>query len=147
MPDKPVAKEQGDRDKPVDRRTFAAALAATGAALAGCGTAPVPAPEVAKVDVPRGERKPEVIEPAVPEPGQSEEKPEPVEMPPLPDRVDALVLELVKFHYPQRLEAEHLKAIRGEIQRQLARSQVLSAFPLKNSDEPAPVFAAYRGPG
>jgi len=135
-------------EKPLDRRTFAASLAATGAALVGCGTAPVPTPvDGAQVDVPKAERKPEPIEPAVPESVKVEHESEPTEMPPLPDRADELVLELVKLHYPQRLEGEHLKAIRGEIQRQLARSQVLSAFPLKNSDEPAPVFAAFRGPG
>lgn len=54
------------------------------------------------------------------------------------------VLELVKQRYPQRLKQEHLAVIRGEIARHLARSPVLSAFPLTVADEPVFVFSAFR---
>jgi hypothetical protein len=98
-------------------------------------------PAEAKSLEPKVELKPE----PKPEP---KPKPDPLaeaEMEP-PESED-LLLELVKLHYPRNLEPAHLKAIRIEIQRQLARSQVLSSFPLQNSDEPASVFSAYRGPG
>jgi hypothetical protein len=55
-----------------------------------------------------------------------------------------LILELVKREYPKNLNEQHLTHIRREIEQQQARSRVLSAFPLTNADEPAPVFRAYR---
>lgn len=129
-------------DVPLDRRAFACSLAATGAAaLAGCGS-PAPPPAkiveepIAKVELPKLEPK---IEPPKLDP--LEPAPEPVK----PKPAD-LLLDLVRHLYPDRLEPNHLAVILGELQRQLARSQVLSSFPLTNADEPASVFAAYRGP-
>jgi hypothetical protein len=63
-----------------------------------------------------------------------------------------LLLELIKREYPKNLEDEHLAHIRRELEQQQSRSRVLSAFPLTNADEPAPVFRAWRrkeagGPG
>lgn len=55
-----------------------------------------------------------------------------------------LILELVKREHPKNLNDEYLAQIRREIAQQQARSRVLSAFPLTNADEPAPVFRAYR---
>jgi hypothetical protein len=125
-------------DVPLDRRAFGCTLAASGAAaLAGCGAAP-PAPP--KLEPPVATKDPPKTE-AVPP------KVEPVDKPTLTERKPAeLLLDLVRQQYPERLEPAHLATIQGELQRQLARSQVLSSFPLTNADEPAPVFAAYRGP-
>lgn len=47
----------------------------------------------------------------------------------------------------ERLTAEHLAALRDEVAGNLSASRTLSAFPLTNADEPAPVFAAWRAEG
>lgn len=60
---------------------------------------------------------------------------------------DELILELVKREYPKNLNDDHLAHIRSEIQQQQARSRILSAFPLTNADEPAPIFRAWRKGG
>lgn len=58
-----------------------------------------------------------------------------------------LLLELVKRIDPQRLKSEHLDLVRADLEANLQRSARLSAFPLTNADEPAPVFAAWRAEG
>lgn len=58
-----------------------------------------------------------------------------------------LLLELIKRSDPERLKNEHLEQLRGDLAVNLARSARLSAFPLTNADEPAPVFAAWRSEG
>ena len=55
-----------------------------------------------------------------------------------------LLLELVKRIDPERLKSEHLDSVRADLEANLQRSARLSAFPLTNADEPAPVFAAWR---
>jgi len=56
-----------------------------------------------------------------------------------------LQLEQIKQQYPdERLDDAALKSIRGDLQQQLNRSKILSAFPLTNADEPGFTFAAYR---
>ena len=61
-----------------------------------------------------------------------------------PSQAD-LLLEVVKQRYPcKRLDDSVLSAIRNDLRGDMARSKVLSRFPLKNSDEPRFVFAAYR---
>lgn len=55
-----------------------------------------------------------------------------------------LLLELVKRIDPERLKSEHLDLVRADLEANLQRSARLSAFPLTNADEPAPVFAAWR---
>ena len=58
-----------------------------------------------------------------------------------------LALQIVVAQYPDRLEPAHVADIRAEIEHMRARSRQLSAVPLKNADEPAPVFAAWRAEG
>lgn len=58
-----------------------------------------------------------------------------------------LLLELVKQSYPKHLEEEQLALIRKDLDGIVARSKALSSFPLVNADEPAFVFAAFRGEG
>lgn len=69
----------------------------------------------------------------------------------MPDLTDApaaeLLLELIKRVDPERLKAEHLDLVRADLAVNLQRSARLSAFPLTNADEPAPVFAAWRAEG
>jgi len=56
-----------------------------------------------------------------------------------------LQLEQIKQQYPdERLDDAALKSIRGDLQQQINRSKILSAFPLTNADEPGFAFAAYR---
>jgi hypothetical protein len=58
-----------------------------------------------------------------------------------------LLLELIKRIDPERLKAEHLELLRADLAGNHERSARLSAFPLTNADEPAPVFAAWRSEG
>ncbi|HEX7446258.1 MAG TPA: hypothetical protein VF306_01865 [Pirellulales bacterium] len=63
---------------------------------------------------------------------------------PEPQQEEDLYLALVNRLDADRLRPEHLKQIRNELAGHLARSKRLSAFPLTNADEPAPVYSAYR---
>jgi hypothetical protein len=58
-----------------------------------------------------------------------------------------LLVELIKRLDPERLKSEHLDLLRADLSANLQRSARLSAFPLTNADEPAPVFAAWRSEG
>ena len=58
-----------------------------------------------------------------------------------------LLLDLVRRVDADRLQREHLDQLRGDLELNLQRSKVLSAFALTNADEPAPVFAAWRSEG
>lgn len=69
--------------------------------------------------------------------GQEEEDREPTEA--------ERLLEVVKQRYPADYTEEQLDEIRRDVAGHLGRSKTLSEFPLANSDEPAFVFAAYRG--
>ena len=71
-------------------------------------------------------------------------KPEPTGAGPNPPAPADLLLELIKRHYPTNLDDAKLAQIRGQIEHHMARSKVLSTFPLTNADEPAPVFTAWR---
>jgi len=56
-----------------------------------------------------------------------------------------LLLRVVLQRYPdKRLDAATLESIRGELEANISLSRQLGRFPLKNSDQPAPVFAADR---
>lgn len=66
--------------------------------------------------------------------------------PPLVEPADHLLAMLVA-EYPENLTREHLVELRAKLSRQLARSKVLSSFPLTNADEPATILRAYRGAG
>ena len=58
-----------------------------------------------------------------------------------------LLLELIKRIDPDRIKAEHLDLLRADLAANLQRSARLSAFPLTNADEPAPVFSTWRSEG
>lgn len=56
------------------------------------------------------------------------------------------LLGAIARHYPdQRLDEVALSGILRDITGDLARSKVISNFPLKNSDEPSYIFQAWRG--
>jgi hypothetical protein len=77
---------------------------------------------------------------------QQTENLQPGKKPPVkpPSQAD-LSLEVIKQRYPDKqLDESVLSAIRNDLRGDIARSKVLSSFPLKNSDEPRFVFAAYR---
>lgn len=60
---------------------------------------------------------------------------------------EELYVELVKQAYPDApFNTAAWDEIRGDIAGFLARGKTLAAYPLKNSDEPAHVFSAWRNP-
>ena len=60
---------------------------------------------------------------------------------------ELLVLHWILQRYPSdRYDDDAMRGIFGDIRGDLARGQVLSAFPLANSDEPSHIFRAYRAP-
>ncbi len=77
------------------------------------------------------------------------EKPEPAIAEPIPPEsipVDLLLLEVVRQLYPDRkLTRPILEDIRRDIRHELRRAAAIKAVPLTNADEPAALFAAYRG--
>ncbi|HUY34183.1 MAG TPA: hypothetical protein VMV69_15655 [Pirellulales bacterium] len=104
---------------PVNRRTFAKHLATGVIAAAPAGALKAGDPDAG--DKPETPAKPTRI-------------PSPAE----------LLLELIKRLYPKNLDEAKLAQIRGQVEHHMSRSKVLSAFPLTNADEPAPIFAAWR---
>lgn len=109
----------------VNRREFAKRLAAGAAVapLAGC----------LSQDAVAGKQQ---------EPQQPEQPKPPADQQIPPER---LLLEVVRKRYPdKRLTLDVLASIQNDIRGDLARSKVLSSFPLNNWDEPRFVFAAYR---
>lgn len=124
----------------LDRRAFTRRMA-LGLALplvaASCSQAEDP-PSPANAPSKRDPMSP--LEPAAPD--APAEDPKAIPMTPID-----LYLELVRHSDPDRLEPEHLAALRIELSRQLFRSRMLARFPLTNADEPMPVFRAYRGDG
>lgn len=66
--------------------------------------------------------------------------------PPVAPSQEILLLNCLMQRYPsEHYDEAALQGIFGDIRGDLARSGILSAFPLKNSDEPSFVFRAYRG--
>ena len=64
-----------------------------------------------------------------------------------PRAAEDLLLEIVRQRYPhENLTEDVLEAIRRDLRGVVARGELLRRYPLKNSDEPAFVFSAYRGP-
>jgi hypothetical protein len=107
---------------PVNRRTFAKRLAA--GAIAAAPAAALKADEPGNDDKPRpAGAELNSLAPA--------------------DRL----LDLVKQIYPENLDEAKVAQIRAQIEHHMSRSKVLSAFPLTNADEPAPIFAAWRSEG
>ncbi len=64
----------------------------------------------------------------------------------LPPAEVLLLSYLTRRHPSDHYDEESLPGIFRDIRGDVARSKQLSQFPLKNSDEPAFVFAAYRSP-
>lgn len=106
----------------VDRRTFAKQIAAGSLAA---GPLAIAAPLVA--DEPQ---KPEAAPAA-------EQSAPPAE----------LVQQLLAQLFPHPLDEMQRAELVKQIAEDLARSKILSGFPLVNADEPAPVFAAWRSEG
>jgi hypothetical protein len=62
-----------------------------------------------------------------------------------PPPVEMLLLSILLQQYPtDHFDETALKGIYNDIRGDVARGKVLGSFPLKNSDEPAIVFQAYR---
>jgi hypothetical protein len=61
-----------------------------------------------------------------------------------PSAIDRQLALLQQRHPDARLDAAALAEIREDLETQAARSLVLSAFPLKNADEPGFVVQAFR---
>lgn len=56
-----------------------------------------------------------------------------------------LTVQIAKQEFPhEKLDETALEEIRSDIRGHLARSKVLSAFPLTNADEPGFLFSAWR---
>lgn len=60
--------------------------------------------------------------------------------------VAVLLGEIVRRRSNGKLTGDDLASVERDLDRALRRSQALSKTPLVNSDEPAVVFRAYRGP-
>ena len=70
---------------------------------------------------------------------------EEVEGSPPMDDLWATIVKQIEQDYGVTLDDESRAKIRADLESQAQRSAVLSAFPLSNGDEPAPVYSAYRG--
>jgi hypothetical protein len=118
--------------KSINRREFTSELAA---AAATASTASFLAAAPSGLDAVADETN---AKPAA----EQEREPEPEP----PKSQSDLLVEVVRQRYPdERLTPEILSKIRGDVQADQHRGKVLSDYPLKNSDEPAFIFAAYRG--
>lgn len=112
----------------LDRRRFVEQLAACSgtAAVLAAGSAAI-------ADDQKPQAKPEAKPAEIPEP-------------PVAPSQEILLLNCLMQRYPsEHYDEASLKGIFGDIRGDLARSRVLSEFPLKNSDEPSFVFRVYRG--
>ncbi len=115
-----------DSNDPLNRRNFARSLAATAAATAATTL------DTNADDADTGKNTP---------PTKNKPKPDPEPPPPA-----ALLLETVRQLYPHKeLDSNDvLQGVYSELKSDLARSRRLSQFPLKNSDEPGFLFAAFQ---
>jgi hypothetical protein len=119
-------------DVELNRRQFgkrAASLTAVGS-LTALGTGLV-SEEASSVHKALGDEHP----PAIAEP-----------IPPSPIPVELLLLEVVRQLNPDRnLTHQYLDEIRRDIASELRRAKAIRKVPLQNANEPAALFAAYRG--
>ena len=124
-------------DSRIDRRRFTRQLAAgtscltaalTAAAAIGAETPPAP-------DLPEDPRAARNDKPAPPDPASPEAPPPEV----------MLLTYLVRTYPSDHFDEPAVQGIFRDIRGDLARGQLLAEFPLKNSDEPAFAFGAYRG--
>jgi hypothetical protein len=115
-----------NNQEPMDRRRFAGQLiAGTGLAAAAAGWSVVTGSDA---EVPPPPKLPEDRGEAASEP--------PAEV--------YLLTYLVRSFPSEHFDDQALQAIFRDIRGDVARGRVLAEFPLKNSDEPAFAFAAYR---
>lgn len=116
-------------DHSVNRRQFARRLAVGTAAVGLSVDSPIEAEGMQPARVPADEADKKT-------PADSDKPPPP----------GLLLLEIVRQKYPDRhLEDEEILAgVYKELRGDLARGERLAKFPLKNSDEPATVFSAWR---
>ena len=78
---------------------------------------------------------------------KGEEKKEPPAPAVAPPSEEVLLLTVLTQRYPsEHFDEAALQGIYRDIRGDLARGRILSEFALKNSDEPAFVFRAHRGP-
>lgn len=120
-------------DDRMDRRQFAGRLATVSGAVAVVASSQ---------RISADEEVPKVKPNDVAKPKEAAEPEAEAEAP-----VEVVLLTYLVRRYPSiHLDDEALRGIFGDIRGDVARGKVLSEFPLKNSDEPAFVFQAYRSP-
>ena len=119
-------------DSRIDRRRFTQKLAAG----TGCLTAGLTVASAVGAETPPAPSLPEA--PAA----KSNHEPAPAEAPP-PEVM--LLTYLVRTYPSDHFDEQAVQGIFRDIRGDLARGQLLAEFPLKNSDEPAFAFRAYRG--
>ena len=131
-----------DSDSPrFDRRQFTKQLAA----ISGAATT-----LLLPSDVSVAEEQPSVV--AQDKPAEDAAAQKPVEPAEDRERVarpseELLLLNLLIQRYPsENFDDAALRGIFGELRGDLARGRVLSAFPLRNADEPSFVFRAFLAP-
>ena len=121
----------------IDRRHFAAQLAVGASALTVAMT-PLAAARAAE-DEPVANKSENADKSA-------EKKPDDAAAPPqLPPAEVLLLTYLTRLHPSDRFDEASLQGIFRDIRSDAARGKQLSEFSLKSADEPAFVFAAFRG--
>ena len=120
----------------IDRRHFAAQLAVGASSLTAAMT-PLAATSAAE-DKPVADKNEKGDKPA-------EKKPDEASVPPELPPAEVVLLTYLTRRYPsEHFNDATLLAIYRDIRGDVARGTQLSEYPLKNSDEPGFVFAAYR---
>jgi len=120
----------------IDRRHFAAQLAVRASALTAA-MAPLAATSAAE-NKPVADKNEKGDKPAEKKPDEGTAPPE------LPSAEVILLTYLTRRHPSDHYDEAAVQGIFRDIRGDVARGKQLSEFPLKNSDEPASVFTAYR---
>ena len=120
----------------IDRRHFAAQLALGAGALTAVAS-PLASASAAE-DKPATDKIEKSDKPAEKQPDEAVAAPE------LPPAEVILLTYLTRRHPSDHYDEAAIQGIYRDIRGDVARGKQLSEFPLKNADEPAFVFAAYR---
>jgi len=120
----------------IDRRHFAAQLA-LGAGALTAAVSPLTSASAGE-DKPAASKTEKGDKPAEKPPNEAAAAPE------LPPAEVILLTYLTRRHPSDHYDEAALQGIFRDIRGDVARGKQLSEFPLKNADEPAFVFAAYR---
>ena len=120
----------------IDRRHFAAQLAVRASVLTAA-MAPLAATSAAE-NKPVADKNEKCDKPAEKKPDEATAPPE------LPSAEVILLTYLTRRHPSDHYDEAAFQGIFRDIRGDIARGKQLGEFPLKNSDEPAFVFAAYR---